>query len=280
VKLSGADAPLFDYAAELAVAKKETVELQKRLGTAGIVPAGKGEPLKHVRVVGVRLIQELDKKLNLRPFNYDAGLSLSVLAELSGSALDFTDECRIEKAIANDGSSLLKSDKDWDRRISFPKLSEDKASVLFEINLKLPPAEVSVIKELSGVLEYRVAGATKEVDLGLTSFTEGSKGVQLNVEIKSVDEPNSDDGSQQFGLKLKIRPDDLVEAFVVIDGERKPLKRRGYGSSGGSTNFSFSSEDPLSEAESIIIVTHDELETFQVPFELKNLSLTGAALDH
>ena len=43
----------------------------------------------------------------------------------------------MEKAEADDGTDLL-PEKEWDRKIYFPMLSEDKTAVVFDVNLVAP----------------------------------------------------------------------------------------------------------------------------------------------
>jgi len=272
--VSGATKPLFDYAAEVAAALKGAEALQKQLGVS-IAPPAKGDALKSIKVVGVRMAAKLDKKLDLRPFNDDEGYTLAVLAELPGSVLNITDKSKVTQAIASDGSSLLKGDSDWDHRLSFPNLSADKSSVLFDVNLKLPGASVKVIKEVSGTLQYRVAGASKEIDLGLKSLQVGSKGAELGASIEVIKEGWQKDGSQNMELKLRLKPDDLKAAFLVVDGTKTELKRSGYSSSGGITTFTFGHKAAFPQTASIVVEIHDNLKTFDTPFKIENITLLG-----
>lgn len=276
--VSGATAPLFNYAAEVAAALKGVEKLQKQLGAVSIAPPAKGDALKSIKVVGVRMVAPVDKKLDIRPFNYDAGYTLAVLAELPGSVLDVTDKSSITTATASDGSSLLKGERDWDRRLGFPKLSADKASVMFDMELKLPEPSVKGIKEVSGTLQYRVSGAAKKIDLGLKSLKAGDKGTELGASIEKIKEGWQKDGSQDMELKLKLKPGDLKSAFIVVDGVKTEIKRNGHSSSGGTTTFTFASKTAFPEKGSIVLEIHDKVQTFDVPFKLENLSLFGTPM--
>jgi len=273
--ISGASAPLFNYATEVNAALKGTEALQKRLGTVSIAPPAKGEALKSIKVVGVRMVSAVDKKLDIRPFNYDEGCSIAILAELPGSVLDVTDKSSINSATASDGSSLLKGERDRDRRLGFPNLSADKASVIFDIDLKLPTASAKGIKEISGILQYRVAGGAKEVDLGLKSLKVGTKGTALGTSIEKIKEGWSKDGSQDMELKLKLDPENLKSAHLVVDGVKTEIKRSSYSNMGGTTTFTFSSKTAFPEKGSILIELYDKVQTFDAPFKIENLSLLG-----
>ncbi len=276
--VSGASAPLFNYASEVAAALKGSEALQKRLGAVSVAPPAKGEALKSIKVVGVRMVSAVDKKLDVRPFNYDEGYTLAVLAELPGSVLDVTDKSSITSATASDGSSLLKGERDWDRRLGFPKLSADKASVMFDVELKLPAPAAKGIQEISGTLQYRVAGGSKEIDLGLKSLRAGTKGAELGASIEKIKEGWKKDGSQEMELRIRLEPDDLKSASLVVDGAKTELERRGSSSSGGITTFTFASKTAFPETGSIGVELYDKLQTFDVPFKIENLSLLGMPL--
>ena len=272
--VSGASAPLFNYATEVAAALKGSEALQKRLGAVSVAPPAKGEALKSIKVVGVRMVSAVDKKLDMRPFNYDEGYTLAVLAELPGSVLDITDKSSLTSATASDGGSLLKGDRDWDRRLGFPKLSADKASVMFDVELKLPTGAKG-IKEISGTLQYRVAGGAKEIDLGLKSLKVGTKGTELGANIEEIKEGYNKDGSQIMELKLRLEPDSLKSAHLVVGDVKTAIERNGYSSSGGITTFTFKLKTAFPESGNIVVELYDKVQTFDVPFKIENLSLLG-----
>jgi hypothetical protein len=272
--VSGAQKPLFNYPAEVAEALKGSSKLEKMLGSVSIAPPAKGEPLKTLKVVGVQVISPVDKKLELRPFNEsDAGYSLSVLAEFPGSILEISDKSSIDTATANDGTSLLKGEREWDRRLEFPSLSKDKASALFGINLKLPPAGAGGIKEISGVIKYRVAGGTKEVDLGFDHLATGKTGKELVSSIEQIKASGDKDGSQEIEIKVKLAPSDLKSAYLVIDGVKTELKSYGYSGFNGATRFTFKSSRAIPENGAVVLEIHDQLQAFDVPFKLENLPI-------
>jgi hypothetical protein len=274
--VSGASTPLFNYAAEVAAAKKQAAKLQKQLGGVSIAPPATGAALKSLKVVGVRLCSEVDKKLDLRPFFDNVGFTLAVLAEFPGSVLDITDKSPITAATASDGSDLLKGDKDWDRRIQNPRLSADKASAIFEVPLKLPPPAATGIKEISGTLQYRVAAGTKTIDLGLKALKVGAQGTELGASIKDIKENVAKDGSQNIELKLRLSPDDLIAAALLVDGTKSELSRYSTSSMNGVTTFTFKAKSVVPEKGSIVVEIHDQIQTFESPFKLENLSLLGA----
>lgn len=275
--VTAATRPLFDYAAETAAARKGKEALQKKLGGVSIAaPAEKGE-LKSIKVVGARIAHELDKKLELRPFHQEPGYTLSVLVEFPGSILDITDQSVIENAIASDGSSLIKGNRDWDRRLGFPNLSADKASAIFDVELKMPAPGVQGIKEIAGVLQYRVSMATKEVDLGELELKAGSKSGELGASIEEIKD-GWKEGTKEMSLKLKLKSTDLKAVHLVENGVRTELTKSGHGGGGNTTVFTFQIEGELPKKASLIVECYDEIRTYTAPFTLENLSLLGEAV--
>jgi len=278
--VTGATKPAFDYAVEAAAAKKEFAKIQKQLGTSPVTvaPPAKGGTLKSLKVVGVRLVTESDKKRELRPFNYDAGYAVVLLAELPGSVLAITDKSGLDTAVADDGSVLLK-DSEWDRRFSFPKLSTDKAAVLLEAELKAPGPGVKGLKELSGHLQYNVAGSAKEIDLGFTDLTAKAKGMELGAQIESIEDGWQKNGSQQMHLKLKTDKDALKAVYLIVGDEKTELKQNGYSGGMGSFTFTYELKTAFPAKGRLVAEVYDQLQTFDVPFKLENISLLGASLN-
>ncbi len=272
--VTGANQPLFDYAVETTAARKGTEALQKKLGLVSIAAPAQGGQIKSIKVVGARIAREMDKKLDLRPFHQEAGYTLAVFVEFPGSILDITDKSVIESALAGDGSSLIKGNRDWDRRLGFPKLSADQASAIFDVELKMPPPGVQGIKEISGLLQYRVSMATKETDLGQMELKTGSKSGELGASIEAIKD-GWKDGTKELELKLKLKPTDLKAVHLVENGVRSELKRSGYSGSDNTTVFTFQIDGELPEKASLIVETYDKIQTFDAPFTLENLSLLG-----
>lgn len=275
--VAGAKQPQFDYAAETAAARKGMEALQKKLGVASIAAPAEGGKIKSIKVVGARIAREVEKKLDIRPFHQEPGYTLSVLVEFPGSILDITDKSMIETAFAGDGSSLIKGNRDWDRRLGFPKLSADQASAIFDVELKMPPAGVRGIKEITGVLQYRVSMGTKETDLGQMELKTGSKSDVLGASIEEIKD-GWKEGTKEMELKLKLKTTDLKAVHLVENGARTELKRSGYSGGGNTTVFSFQIEGDLPEKASLIVETYDKIQTFDAPFMLQNLSLLGEPL--
>ncbi len=270
------DAGAFDYEAEVAVAREEFAALQQQLGTgpvAAAAPAQSGE-LKSVRVLGVRLVREAPEGLGVRPFNEEPGYALSLLAELPGSVLALTDECALETAVADDGSDLL-PESEWSRRISFPTLSEDKAHVIFDAKLAPPGPGVKGIREVSGRLQFTVAAGTKEVDLGFAKLAAGADGKEFGAHIEAIDTKSDNSGEQWMELKLDLKPDHLKALYLVVGSTRTELTRHGYSGFNDSYAYSFQSEKGFPAKAKLVVETYADLQTFNAPFKVENLTLLG-----
>jgi hypothetical protein len=76
-------------------------------------------------------------------------------------------------------------------------------------------------------------------------------------------------------LKLKLDPDNLKSAYLVVNGVKTEIKRSGYSSSGGITTFTFTSKTAFPETGAVVVELYDKVQTFDVPFQIKNLSLLG-----
>jgi len=279
--------PLFDYAAEVAAAKKIYEPFKKSLGAGSsateeeapvveAAPAGGG--VKSAKVVGVRLVAQSDEKRNLRPFNYDAGYSVSVLVEFPGAVQGVTEETAVAVATADDGSSLL-PDSEWSRKIHFPSLAKDKTAALLEFNLKVPGSGVKSLKELSGTVQYRVAGGTKVVDLGFDELKVGATGTNLDARIESIKDGWAKNGSQDLTVHLQTNPDGLKSLSLVVAGAKTELRQNGYGGGGNAYSFTYECKTNFPANGHLVAEVYDQLKTFGAPFKLENLSLLGMSAD-
>jgi hypothetical protein len=280
--VSGGQA-LFNYTAEVAAAKKQMDVIRKQLGmgSAVVVAApAQGGTLKGVKVVGVRLVSETGpKNSDFRPFNYDPGYSVVLRVDFPGSILAVMDESVLTSAIADDGTDLLQSSS-WKRRFHWPKLSGDKASALVEAELKLPAPGVKGLKELSGTLEYQVAGGTKEVDLGFTNLQASSRGTELGAQIKSIKPGWQKDGSQEMELKLNLAKENLKAVQLVVDGVKTELARRGYSGGGNTYTFTYESKAAIPASGRLVVEVYDQTQSYSTTFKLENISLLGTPLEH
>lgn len=84
----------------------------------------------------MRWVKFEDRDRDIWPFNWTAGYTLSVVAELPGSVLKVS-ERELTKAEADNGGDLLPA-KEWDRKITYANQSKDKSAAIFEVKLESP----------------------------------------------------------------------------------------------------------------------------------------------
>ena len=276
--VKGLASAAFDYDAEVAAAREEFAAVQQQLNpgpvTAVLAPPAQGGELKSLKVMGVRLVREADESREIQPFGNGAGYTLSLLAELPGSVMAMTDECTLDKALADDGSDLL-PESEFSRKIHFPKLTTEKSSVLFEVEMKLPASPVLGLREVSGHLQYKVAGPLKELELSFAKLAAGTKAKELGAEIESVKAGGDGDKAQTMELKLAIEPDTLKALYLEVGKTKTELKQRGYGGGNGTYTYTYESETGFPAKSRLVAEIYDQLQTFDVPFKLENITLLG-----
>lgn len=278
-RVTGLKKPAFDFETEVAEAKTQWPEVEKSLGLGPLpvaAPAKSGE-IKSVKVVGVRLVKELDEQWGLSPLGSTPGLTLALLAELPGSVHAMTEECILVGAVADNGADLL-PESEYKRHFSFPKLSEDKTRVLLEAELTPPPAGVTRLKELSGRVQYTVAGGVVETELGFKKLAAKEAGKAFGATITSIGD-KSEDGSQEMELHLDLEPDQIKAVLLVVGKERSELNRHGYNGGGGSFEYTFQAEKGFPPKARLVIETYGEFQTYDAPFTLQDVPLFELASD-
>lgn len=282
-ELTGATQALFDYAAELAAAQVDDARLRSELGVGaagGLDPSlfmapAQGQPLKNLQVVGVRWVSAAGRPRELRPFDLDAGLTLSVFAELPGSVLALSDESRIDTAIAEDGADLLPTSA-TKRRLRFSRVATDRTSALIEISLAPPAPGVTVLKEISGQLKYTTIAGRRQVDLGFPALKPGAVGTALDARVVAIEAGSRKDGSQLVHLKLALRPEKIWTVWIAVDNAWQSLTRRSYSGGGDIHEFTYESPRAIPAAGRIVIETFDEIRAYESPFKVENVPLLGA----
>ena len=169
--------------------------------------------------------------------------------------------------------------REWDRKIHFPVLSEDRSAVLFEVKMDVPPETVQGLKEISGTLEYVVATSSKKVDVGITDFVTGAKGKELNASIESIEPSKWSQGNETLKLKLGVSKDS-VKSVTVFDSDSNELAFSSTSTSwqGDSVTHEFSKKGKLPSKGRIVVEVYDGLQKYQIPFSLTDISLLGRPL--
>jgi len=277
--VSGKLKPLFSYDKEVKAAKKRYPEIIKALGIekqeqASASPA-RSSKFKSLKIGGIRLIKFSDSENNIRPFYYDKSYSLALIAELEGTALVINGG-KLEKAVSDKGESLL-PEREWDRDIWSPILSQDKTIVVFEIKMKVPSKKTKYIKEISGYLEYDSIAGTKKSRSQIVLFKEASMISECQIKIDKINENQWQKGSWEMTL-LADYPKRSIKAVTFYNEDNTKLntweiRRSSVSTDQTSLIYSLNSEFP--DKGFLEIEVYEELQHYKVPFQLKKVSLIG-----
>ena len=173
------------------------------------------------------------------------------------------------------GKELLPKDQ-WSRKIRFPALAGDGKTVVFDVELLLPDEGARGLEEVSGTLEYLTAGGSREADLGTIAFEVGAKGDAYGAVVSSIEADPWQNNATMLGLRLDLPAEAIKSVEFYADGGAKlDISQRGSGSIGGTTTLKFSVKDQLPKSARVILNVFDELKKDQIPFRIRNISLTG-----
>ncbi len=292
--------PLFDYNAEVSVARANFGSILKELE-----PAAGGPPVKtpekeelpfeipsveitppaaeegtgmKVVVGGVRLVRLSDYRRGIMPLGLNNGYTLALIAELPAplpAPVVKISGGRIEKALTDSGTDLLPKEQ-WDRKIRFPILAPDGKTVVFDIDLLVPDEAARGLEELAGILEYLTASGSREVDLGNIAFEAGAKGTVHGAVITSIEADPWQNNATILSLRLDLQAESIDSVkFLAEGGTKLDITQRGYASIGGTTTLKFSIKDKLPKSGRLIVTVFDELKKNEIPFRIANISLTG-----
>ncbi|MHC4605351.1 MAG: hypothetical protein ACYTAF_00255 [Planctomycetota bacterium] len=270
--------PLFDYKSEAAGAKI-AANLLKELGleekivkkAPAPVPAAKGEGFADLAVTSVEMTHPAGAD---ERFGQKAGLKFSLKGRFPGAVMKVSGG-EVKKALADTGQDLLPKQQ-WDRRIHFANLTDDKAGVTFDVKMDYPAPNVKSITEISGVLTYLVSGGREEVDLGLTDLTKGAKGTKHGASIKNRQKSQWQQGHEELQLNLRVEMETIAEiVFFDAEGKKLEVRRSGHMSMGSDTTIDFSIEGTFPEKGKIVVQFHKDLKSFEVPFSIENVDLLG-----
>jgi len=266
----GKVAPAFDYEAAVAAAREKFEALLPDLK----LPRGpeKGPPMANARIVAAKIVREADGDRDLNPMgqNYPS-ISFTICGDLPGPALK-ADEGRIDAAIVDTGENLAPDD-DWKKRINFPKLTKDRRSVYFDIDLPLPPEGATGFREIRGMMSCRVASGSEDIDLGLSSLEPGTEGKALGARIERFE---SDEDRHTLELRVAL-PREQVEAVALLDGpgNATPLDENGYSAVNDEVTFTYGFRGELPEKPRLVARIAKNLQTYEVSFVIENVDLAG-----
>jgi len=243
-------------------------------GSGGIGAAAKHVPDENVRVAGVRLVRYADLELGVLPLGYADGYTLSLIAGLPAPAVKVSGG-RVEKALTNTGANLLPT-RDWDRRIRFARLSKDRRTAVFDIELLLPDEGAAALEELAGTIEYLTASGVKNVDLGVMTLEVGTKASELGANISSIEIDPYRNNAATVGLTLDVAPEQIESLELYgADGAKLQVNQRGHISVGGATTIKFSVDGQMPQKAKIVLNVFEGLRKNELAFRIMGISLAG-----
>jgi len=243
--------------------------------TAGSIGAApKHVPDENVRVAGVRLVRYADLELGVLPLGYADGYTLSLIAGLPAPAVKVSGG-RVEKALTNTGANLLPT-RDWDRRIRFARLSKDRQTAVFDVELLLPDEGAAALEELAGTIEYLTASGVKNVDLGVMTLEVGAKASELGANISSIEIDPYKNNAAVVGLALDVAPEQIESLELYgADGAKLQVNQRGRMSVGGATTIKFSVDGQMPQKAKIVLNVFEGLQKNELAFRIMGISLAG-----
>lgn len=263
--------PLFDYDGEVAAAKERFAALAESLNLPK--PPELAPPMKNVRIVAAKHVREADGDRDLCPMgqNY-ASYSVTIVGDAPEGAVK-ADEGRMEAAITDAGANLVPEDE-WQRRISWPKLTKDRKTVFFDVELRFGDAAVDGFRELRGLISLMASSGTEDVDLGIKKLETGAAGTACGATIERF-EPQ-DEERTSLELKLQIAMD-LIESVRLLTpkGEELPFVQNGYSSSGDECTLNFTIEGAIPKKAKLVARLAKNLHRLEVPFEVRDVDLLG-----
>ncbi|MCK4292934.1 MAG: hypothetical protein KAY65_07040 [Planctomycetes bacterium] len=278
--LDGDSKALFDYEAEVAQAQKGYKAMIKKLAFGETSPIAvptitEAKPGK-ARIGGVRLVTGAEKERGIKPlYQSNNSYTLSVVLELPEPNL-ITIEGQVEEALTDTGKSIL---GEHNRRIAFPKLSEDGRAAVFDVKLDVPEEKAKGLSELSGVIECFKATGTKKIDLGVMDFKEGISSDVPGFSIRSVKE-RYDTKGQEISLRVDLLRNSVKDVkFYREDGTEIDVSSGGSSSSQGRLlGTSFKTKGEFPPRGRIVFEVLDGITKHRIPFKLTNISLLGRPL--
>ncbi|MCH2175886.1 MAG: hypothetical protein MK193_09185 [Lentisphaeria bacterium] len=181
------------------------------------------------------------------------------------------------EAKTSKGKNILPKQK-WDREIHHLSVDhQDKNKVSFDVKLDLPDSSQDRLEVVRGNIKYMTAGGTKDVPIGTVSTQKGSKWGKYEIEISSNEKSQWQKGYYSIQLKCSIPQSEFKEfKFETLDGSPIKLNQNGSGTSNNTiTSLGFSKKGKFPDKIKVTVVTFDGIVEKTVPFEIKNVPVTG-----
>jgi len=281
VEVSGAVKPLFNYAEEVAAARKGMPDLVKKLGakppsgTGGTgsdpepEPAKAGDGLVKVWITSINqtLAADLPKDKGLWPPK--ATCEIQVIGQLPGKVIKIEDG-KLEKAVADNDGSMMPAKSFYQKTQGAYLQGTKKDFVKFSLRLGPLPEGAKAIKEASGHLVYYVGSGSKKTDLGEIKLEKDASGKVLGAKVTRR--------SKNFGsvtLELAIKDPSMIKGVTCKTTDDKELQCKvsnAYTWS-GKTRLSLSIPRDAPETAKFELELYEKTEKRNMPFKLENVKV-------
>jgi hypothetical protein len=279
VELSGATAPLFNYAEEVAAARKLEPAIRAKLAAKPKTPASTTKPpevappaagagMVETWVTDVRQKLKVDLPKGKGIFASSPGLEIKILGQLPGAVLDLKNG-DLEKAVADNGADLMSKSSFNRKTQSAYTQGTAKDFVSFGVKLEPLPEGAKAVKELSGHLLYSVGTGAKTTDIGEIELKRGSTGTALGAKVTNY--------SKFFGvtLELDLKSPSMVKGFEVTDADGKAIEasvgRRSTWSGKSRVTMRLPKDCPAKLK--VKVVLFEKTEQRKLPFKLENIQV-------
>lgn len=269
--------PLFDYAAEVAEAKKAFPALAQSLGISGASLQSKlsaDRAKARVTVKGVSLRFDGNKPGALFE-NLGHGYIISLNADLPVSVSDIGD-AKLTRAITVEGVDLLPQAADSDRS-RWTTLSSGRTNVSFDVELREPPLNSKGLAEVAGYLDCGSADNHCVVELFSGKIRPGEKGKEFDTEIEYVG-PNTSSG-EKLVVNTHLDEGQVLSFKVVGDaGQTTVLQRQGLMKFASKRSYTLVATGVIPRSGKLVADIVTGSQRVRIPFSVTNVSLLGQPL--
>ena len=270
--------PLFDYAAEVAEARKSFAAMAKELGLADppvapVKPAVDGAPAR-IKVIGIgwRFEKAAPRALFGGP---QPGYTLSLKAELPGAVFG-VDEVELTRATTLEGV-LLEGKGDARGGGWIESQLDLRTNVTFDVHLASLSTDSKGLAEISGVLKCSSAENLRAVELISGRLGAGAKGAEFGAHLDYVGQ--NDAGSEKLVLRTSLEPRQLRSLKVINEASLTvSLDVRGTMNVGKEYTYTCVARRSIPRTGKLVADIMVGTQTLRIPFSVTNLTLLGQPL--
>jgi hypothetical protein len=184
----------------------------------------------------------------------------------------------LQEASTLGGRSLL-PEREWDRKIHFPRLSDDKSRVVFELKLNPPVPEDKGFRLVSGELEYSTTSGQKHIDMGIVAVKAGEKFSKHNATVKSYGPSKWNKEKYTMELSLQYSRKSVKKLqFFAEDGTPINSKINGYSEFNGKATINVTFDNNLPERVRCSAELSTGIKKLKTKFSLENIDFLGNSL--